>query len=151
MTDPEDDIEAVSEDENGVPVVQAASHPTRGTVLVTIRDKHPYTLWLVLSFFVSIPSFTKTSTREMPRLAKKPPNPNNPAYTQVFSICMSIRLAQDSSWIVQVRSFAFDFSAYPGYAHCRTAGHRGEREIPVVRSDAETSGARTWIFELKDE
>ena len=87
----------------------------------------------------------------MPRLAKKPPKPNNPAYTQVFSDYMSIRLVQGGSWCVQVRSFAFDLSAYPGYAHRRTAGHRGEREIPVVKGDAETSGARTWVFELRDE
>ena len=86
----------------------------------------------------------------MPRLAKKPPSPNNPSYKQVFSIYMGIRLVRGSSWSSQVRSYAFDFSAFPGYAHCRTAGHRGEREIPVVKGDAETSGARTWVFELKD-
>ena len=87
----------------------------------------------------------------MPRLAKKPPNPNNPAYTQVQSIYMTIGLTQGSSCSVQVHSFAFDFSAYQGYVHRRTAGHRGDREIPVVKGDAETSGARTWVFELREE
>jgi 25S rRNA (uracil2634-N3)-methyltransferase len=45
MVDIEGDIDGVSEDENGAPVTQAESHPIRGTILVTLRDKPPYTLW----------------------------------------------------------------------------------------------------------
>ena len=41
----EDDIDGVSEGENDAAVAQAASHATRGAILVTLRDKVPYTLW----------------------------------------------------------------------------------------------------------
>ena len=42
---PENDIDGASEDENSTPLAKAASQPTRGTILVTLKDKHPYTLW----------------------------------------------------------------------------------------------------------
>ncbi|PVF98605.1 hypothetical protein CPB86DRAFT_351251 [Serendipita vermifera] len=83
---------------------------TRGTVLVTLRDTPPYTLWNV------------------PELAKKP-SEGEPRYKQL-------------------RSFAFNPDHYPGYAHRRTAGHKGDREVPVLKEREGVADARTWEFEL---
>ncbi|KIM31746.1 hypothetical protein M408DRAFT_64408 [Serendipita vermifera MAFF 305830] len=106
----QEDVENVASDEEPTNV---SSSKTRGTVLVTLRDAVPYTLW------------------KMPELAKKP-SAGTPKYKQL-------------------RSFAFHPQHYPGYAHRRTAGHRGEREIPVLKEKDGLVNARTWEFELASQ
>ena len=64
----------------------------------------------------------------MPKLAKKPQD-DGPQYKQL-------------------RSFAFRLEDYPGYSHRRTAGHRGKKEVPVLKEKDGVTDARTWEFEL---
>lgn len=49
MVDPNDDVEGISDDESGAAATRTASRSARGTILVTLKDKPPYTLWCVLS------------------------------------------------------------------------------------------------------
>ncbi|KAG8859449.1 hypothetical protein FRB91_007849 [Serendipita sp. 411] len=64
----------------------------------------------------------------VPKLAKKPAS-GHPRY-------------------IQIRSYAFHPAQYPGYVHRRTAGHRGEKELPVLKEKEGVVDARTWEFEL---
>jgi hypothetical protein len=53
-----------------------------------------------------------------------------------------------SEYLNQLRSFAFNPDHYPGYAHRRTAGHKGDRELPILKEREGVTDARTWEFEL---
>ncbi|KAF8604894.1 hypothetical protein BDV93DRAFT_491630 [Ceratobasidium sp. AG-I] len=69
-----------------------------GSVLVTLREQEPYTLW------------------DLPRLAKRPIAPT------------TSRTALPQPRYIQTRSFAFHVEAYPGYEHRRTSGGTGTGE-----------------------
>ncbi|KAF8641072.1 hypothetical protein AX17_000716 [Amanita inopinata Kibby_2008] len=88
---------------------------TRGTILITLRNVTPYTLW------------------DLPRLAKKPPPPataNMPPNPR----------------FIQLRSFAFIRSAWPGYEHRMTKGERAHG----TGKTGEGGEDRTWEFCLRD-
>ncbi|KAG8833951.1 hypothetical protein FRC17_009822 [Serendipita sp. 399] len=107
----ESEQESEGDDEIHVSIKRDAPQASRrGTVLITLRDSPPYTLW------------------DVPKLAKRPAA-GRPRY-------------------IQLRSFAFDPAQYPGYSHRRTAGHRGEKERPVVKERDGVVDARTWQYEL---
>ncbi|KAH7103767.1 hypothetical protein BKA62DRAFT_784672 [Auriculariales sp. MPI-PUGE-AT-0066] len=104
----DDNIEDDEEDHNPTDTSPSRSG-TRGTVLITLRDALPYTLW------------------DLPRLAKRPPNPENPRY-------------------VLLRSFAFARNHWRdlGYSHLHDQGHVDG--IAVGQSGEE----RTWELAVAD-
>ncbi|KAG8747776.1 hypothetical protein FRC12_013993 [Ceratobasidium sp. 428] len=93
-----------------------------GSVLVTLREQEPYTLW------------------NLPRLAKN----------LVVLDSLNSKDATNQPRYIQVRSFAFHAEAYPGYEHRRTAGWH-EREQPLVRPVSEGGQCRTWEFIIRPE
>lgn len=76
------------------------------------------------------------SRRELPRLAKKPPlnkdGSSQPRY-------------------IQVRSFAFHPSAYPGYEHRRTIGFVKGDNDDILRGNGGLGVCRTWEFVLRED
>ncbi|CAE6499076.1 unnamed protein product [Rhizoctonia solani] len=115
------------EDEESMTLVREGKHKMAGSVLVTLREQEPYTLW------------------DLPRLAKNP------------IVTPTSRNALPQPRYIQVRSFAFHPEAYPGYEHRRTSGwdeneyslvgpskHRGNQE-------KEKGPCRTWEFVLRPE
>ncbi|KAF8311073.1 hypothetical protein DL93DRAFT_2211241 [Clavulina sp. PMI_390] len=101
--------------------------PTRGTVLVTLRDAPPYTLWYTFSL---VP-------QDLTRLAKNPPptKPNAPPPAHKYKV---------------VRSFQFHPDAYRGYEHRRTIG--GATGLKANEDLQKGQGiCRTWEFVLRDE
>ncbi|KLO09267.1 hypothetical protein SCHPADRAFT_573956 [Schizopora paradoxa] len=116
--EPQSDYDDMFDDEMAVErsSSQRSKSSSRGTVLVTLRNVPPYTEW------------------DLPKLAKKPPPPAvqssntpNPTY-------------------IQLRSFAFRRTDWPGYEHRMTKGERvhGAGTTGVGGED------RTWEFCLKD-
>ncbi|PFH48391.1 hypothetical protein AMATHDRAFT_149970 [Amanita thiersii Skay4041] len=88
---------------------------TRGTVLITLRNVLPYTLW------------------DLPRLAKKPP-------------ALAVRNSTPNPCFIQLRSFKFIRSTWPGYEHRMT---KGERAYGNGKT-GEGGEDRTWEFCLAD-
>ncbi|EDR15301.1 uncharacterized protein LACBIDRAFT_228395 [Laccaria bicolor S238N-H82] len=94
MAAPAEEIAQDDSEEFAFFVPSDESIPTRGTVLITLRNVVPYTQWYA----------------DVPRLAKKPPapmgsTPPNPRYTLL-------------------RSFQFHREAWKGYEHRMTKGER---------------------------
>ncbi|KDQ15647.1 hypothetical protein BOTBODRAFT_130917 [Botryobasidium botryosum FD-172 SS1] len=88
------------------------TRPDRGSVLITLRDTPPYTLWDVPKLFKSPPPLPVTSSTQQ----------RQPRYTLL-------------------RSFAFRPEVYPGYAHRRTAGWvEGEDDL-LEKADKEKGAA----------
>jgi 25S rRNA (uracil2634-N3)-methyltransferase len=102
----------------------------RGTVLITLRNVSPYTLWYVFTIHASFsPIKLIHINRGVTRLAKSPPPPANkaaPPYPRY-------RL---------LRSFVFHRKLWEGYSHRLTKGERG-----VTGVGGED---RTWEFCLAD-
>ncbi|CAE7066398.1 unnamed protein product [Rhizoctonia solani] len=121
-------LEDASDEDEGV-TLSATKHKTAGSVLITLREQEPYTLW------------------DLPRLAKNP----------VASTSSTNALPQPR--YIQVRSFAFDAESYPGYEHRRTAGWDERESPLVGASKHHVSGihkketgpCRTWEFVLRPE
>ena len=111
----------------------------QGTILVTLRDSSPYTLWYSRLVEPTAYLLTDTSNRNVPQLAKKPPmNPTNPHAVQPR--------------YTQIRSFTFDPAAYPGYEHRRTIGFVKGGNEDILRSGVDGNGkCRTWEFLLRGE
>ncbi|KAG8935653.1 hypothetical protein FRC02_007162 [Tulasnella sp. 418] len=83
--------------------------PSReGSVLITLRDSIPYTLW------------------DLPTLAKRPPQ-------QVHGMT-----SRPQPKYLQVRSFKFHPDAYPGYQHCRTIGLTNASNEDILRGPCRT-------------
>lgn len=126
--DAKSDVYEMSEDEEGgedAALVKAG--PKRaGSVLVTLREQEPYTLW------------------DLPRLAKNPVIPK------------SSRDAPSQPRYIQVRSFHFYPEAYPGYEHRRTSGWNERENPLVTsptreNGQQERGPCRTWEFVLRPE
>ncbi|KAF8346854.1 hypothetical protein F5887DRAFT_1060931 [Amanita rubescens] len=88
---------------------------TRGSILITLRNVPPYSLW------------------DVPRLAKKPPPPTTAS-------------TPHHPRFIQLRSFAFNRSAWPGYEHRMTKGDRAYG----IGTTGEGGEDRTWEFCLRD-
>ncbi|KAF9469611.1 hypothetical protein BDZ94DRAFT_1151295 [Collybia nuda] len=107
------------------------SVPSRGTILITIRNVTPYTLWLVQ--LISSHVFLLILFRNVPRLAKNPPPPTsgstplNPRFTLL-------------------RSFSFSRSSWSGYEHRMTKGERAHGAGKTGQGGED----RTWEFCLRD-
>ncbi|CAE6441252.1 unnamed protein product [Rhizoctonia solani] len=126
VKDGEDDA---SDNDEETMVIQEAKGKMAGSVLITLREQEPYTLW-DLSRLAKNPVVTTTSRNALPQ----------PRY-------------------IQVRSFAFHPEAYPGYEHRRTAGWNenetslvgpGKHHIGGIRKK-ETGPSRTWEFVVRPE
>ncbi|GAB1525635.1 hypothetical protein RhiTH_008798 [Rhizoctonia solani] len=134
MTDDDDD-------EGSMVSPRESRRKMAGSVLITLREQEPYTLW------------------DLPRLAK---NPVIPATSRSVS---------PQPRYVQVRSFAFLPEVYPGYSrrgldynwtlryeHRRTSGW-DEKESPLVGASKscesgnheERGSSRTWEFVLRPD
>ncbi|KAJ1302433.1 hypothetical protein OPQ81_002751 [Rhizoctonia solani] len=85
-------VEDNSDEEESIVPVLESKHKMAGSVLITLREQEPYTLW------------------DLPRLAKNPVVP------------IKSRNALPQPRYIQVRSFAFHPEIYSGYEHRRTAG-----------------------------
>ncbi|KAG9073914.1 hypothetical protein FS749_014573 [Ceratobasidium sp. UAMH 11750] len=118
----EDEVEFSDEDEQGEIV---KSGPKRaGSVLVTLREQEPYSLW------------------DLPRLAKNP----------VVLDKLNSKNAGAQPRYIQVRSFVFHAEAYPGYEHRRTSGwHEREQALVGPTSGDERGPCRTWEFMLRPD
>jgi len=102
---------------------------TQGTILVTLKDSIPYSLWN-LKALATRPGDTLGSHPAFVALNRNKTMGDQPRYT----VC---------------RSFAFVPDLYPGYAHVRTKGSRegSKRDDDVIARG--TGGTRTWEFALK--
>ncbi|KAF8750478.1 hypothetical protein RHS01_09251 [Rhizoctonia solani] len=121
MTDDDDD-------EGSMVSPRESRRKMAGSVLITLREQEPYTLW------------------DLPRLAK---NPVIPATSRSVS---------PQPRYVQVRSFAFPPEVYPGYEHRRTSGWDEKESPLVGASKSCESGnheergsSRTWEFVLRPD
>lgn len=99
----------------------------QGTILVTLKDSLPYTLW------------------DLPHLATKPPLAlhRTPSAEASGSEQPRYRL---------LRSFAFHPDLYEGYEHRRTIGWRegvSKRENEEILKDPRAGACRTWEFAVK--
>ncbi|CAE6346273.1 unnamed protein product [Rhizoctonia solani] len=121
--------EVTSDGEEGAVSLPESKHKMAGSVLITLREQEPYTLW------------------ELPRLAK---NPVTPAVS---------RNASPQPRYIQVRSFIFHPETYPGYEHRRTSGWDEKESPLVGESRNHGSGnqekekgpCRTWEFMLRPD
>lgn len=105
---------------------------TRGTVLITLRNVSPYTLWSAQSSLSWVCGCSIIS-RDVPRLAKKPPIPTSGS------------TPQNPSYIL-LRSFQFDRGVYANYEHRMTKGTRAHG----IGKTGEGGEDRTWEFCLQD-
>jgi len=115
------DDDSEDDKDNEMIIAESSKIQERGTILITLKNAPPYTLW------------------DISRLAKKPPEPH----------ITSISPAVPNAHFVQIRSFAFRAEIWKGYEHRMTKGwvegiSRGQGE----RAEAED---RTWEFCLADE
>jgi 25S rRNA (uracil2634-N3)-methyltransferase len=112
------------------PMDPSAPPKTQGSILVTLKDSIPYTLWN-LKALATRPADTLATHPAFVALNRNKTMGVQPRYT----VC---------------RSFAFAPELYPGYAHVRT---KGSRDGPKRESDdliaRGNGGTRTWEFALK--
>ena len=105
----------------------------RGTILVTLRNVVPYTLWYYPLTSRFGDRLELVLDRDLPKLAKNPPPPTstgqkpNPKY-------------------IQLRSFVFHRTLWTGYEHRMTKGERAHGEGKT----GEGGEDRTWEFCLQD-
>ncbi|CAE6521591.1 unnamed protein product [Rhizoctonia solani] len=117
------------EDEENMMSIQEEKHKMAGSVLITLREQEPYTLW------------------DLPRLAKNP------------VVVATSRTVLPQPRYIQVRSFAFHPEAYSGYEHRRTSGWDEKESPLVGPNKHHGSGnhekekgpCRTWEFVLRPE
>jgi hypothetical protein len=98
---------------------------TQGSILITLKDSAPYTLW------------------DIRALAVRPPKTiqNHPSFLALNKFKTdTIQPRYDV-----IRSFAFSPELYPGYAHVKTRGGKEEHGEVITRG----GGLRTWEFGLK--
>lgn len=133
--EPEDTMDNPDEEEeHAFFVAPEETVQTRGTILITLRNVPPYTLWYYCPLG-QLRLFTEATIdyRDVPRLAKKPPapttgsTPSNPPFTLL-------------------RSFEFIRGMWKGYEHRMT---KGERAHGTGRT-GEGGEDRTWEFCLSD-
>ncbi|KAH7338577.1 hypothetical protein B0J17DRAFT_657689 [Rhizoctonia solani] len=126
----EEDVSDEDQDEDeGMMSIQERKHKMAGSVLITLREQEPYTLW------------------DLPRLAKNP------------VVVATSRSALPQPRYIQVRSFAFHPEAYQGYEHRRTSGWDEKESSLVGPNKRHGSGnqekekgpCRTWEFVLRPE
>jgi 25S rRNA (uracil2634-N3)-methyltransferase len=117
------------------PVAEEETDPsapprTQGTILVTLKDSIPYTLWN-LKALATRPADTLVTHPSFAALNRNKTMGGQPRYT----VC---------------RSFAFVPDLYPGYAHVKTRGVTApnKRDVDDVIARG-TGGTRTWEFALK--
>jgi 25S rRNA (uracil2634-N3)-methyltransferase len=111
------------------PIDPTGPPKTQGTILVTLKDSIPYSLWN-LKALATRPGDTLGSHPAFVALNRNKTMGDQPRY----NVC---------------RSFAFVPDLYPGYAHVRTKGSRegSKRDDDVIARG--TGGTRTWEFALK--
>ena len=114
----------------------------QGTILVTLLDQPPYTLW------------------NLPKLATKPP-PTTPTETYLPSAPASKGKSKPKAHghgvikaqprYILLRSFAFEPELWDGYAHRRTIGFKEGLSMAQNEEIVGRKGrARTWEFAARD-
>ncbi|EMD42312.1 hypothetical protein CERSUDRAFT_41630 [Gelatoporia subvermispora B] len=127
--DDQDDKEGASDDDT-----PPASIPkTRGTVLITLRNVPPYTLWYVAQIIIFYVLSVDYPSRDLPMLAKNPPPPTSTS-------------GKPNPRYLQMRSFVFHKQLWQGYEHRMTKGERAHGQGRT----GEGGEDRTWEFCLKD-
>lgn len=118
------------EDQGGGAARLDAAGPvsSRGSILITLRNVPPYTLWQVI-FISSLPFVLMSCTRNLPKLAKNPPPPPTVG-------------GPVSPRFVQLRSFAFVRALWKGYEHRMTKGERAHGTGTTGQGGED----RTWEF-----
>jgi 25S rRNA (uracil2634-N3)-methyltransferase len=105
----------------------------RGTILITLRNVEPYTLWSVFYANMAFTHQVNNFCRDVPRLAKNPPpppflsTPSNPRY-------------------ILLRSFVFHRQMWKGYQHRMTKGERAGG----FGKTGDGGEDRCWEFCLKE-
>jgi len=124
-----EDLAAKSALTTAEPIDLTSPPKTQGTILVTLKDSIPYSLWN-LKALATRPGDTLGSHPAFVALNRNKTMGDQPRY----NVC---------------RSFAFVPDLYPGYAHVRTKGSRegSKRDDDVIARG--TGGTRTWEFALK--
>ncbi|KAG8732203.1 putative protein serine/threonine kinase [Ceratobasidium sp. 423] len=97
-----DEYMSDDEDEDSMTSIRESKHKTAGSVLITLREQEPYTLW------------------DLPRLAKNP------------IITTPSRNALPQPRYIQVRSFAFHPEAYPGHKAMNTEERLGGMRMKIL-------------------
>jgi hypothetical protein len=155
--------ETMEDDEGGLSGRSTSTVVKRqkGTVLVTLRDAVPYTLWSVAVLLADSLSCTNvrmfdgtaqpTFIRDLPHLFTKPspppplsslpPDQRPPPNTLLPPTQPRYRI---------IRSFAFHSVLYPGYSHRRTIGFKDGLSKGANEEIEERGGGRTWEAEVVD-
>lgn len=104
---------------NTISTSKEFSPPSKaGTILITLLDQPPYTLWSLKGLAIHPPQLCPGTQMKQPKYRS-------------------------------VRSFKFDPSLYPGYAHRRTLGFKEGVSKKLNEEILGRKGeARTWEFEL---
>jgi 25S rRNA (uracil2634-N3)-methyltransferase len=140
MSSDEDDQGGVQEN-----VPSKLHAPNRcGSILITLRNCKPYTLWDVPTLAKRLSSVFQPIVQGAPALPKGQKAPSQAQISEVMD------LGQGKSYRIW-RSFAFRPSEWSGYAHRRTIGWRegvskGDNE-DILRNE-ETGECRTWQLGL---
>lgn len=126
-------MEMVEEEEEEDDPKSSLPPRVQGTILVTLKDSVPYTLW------------------NLKQLATKPPASLG-AHPLFVALNRNKVMGPQPRYTV-CRSFAFDPKLYPGYAHVRTKGSSGgdgkkDGDDVIARG---TGGLRTWEFALREK
>ncbi|GAA97316.1 uncharacterized protein L969DRAFT_87250 [Mixia osmundae IAM 14324] len=106
----QDELDDLLEAEQDAPEHEQEEHKKPGTILITLRNTLPYTLW-------DVPMLARRGHKLVPTVMPMPLN----------------RTAHLQPAYATVRSFAFQPSLYPGYAHRRTIGF--QKGISTLNSE----------------
>jgi 25S rRNA (uracil2634-N3)-methyltransferase len=141
----EEEEEEESEEESEAAATGFRTPPYAGSVLVTLRNSKPYTLWDVPMLAKRLPSVYSTIVKTAPPLDKGVKALTESQVDQLLSI------GKGKPYRVW-RSFQFRPELWPGYSHRRTIGWKQGRSTneneDIVRSgDGEN---RTWELALAD-
>lgn len=136
--------------------------PHAGSILITLRDCKPYTLWDIAGLAKRISSIWQTIAQSAPSPGKGIRMPSKEDVEQITKCIESNNLRHSSlqkknegrkGYLVW-QSFAFDPKSWPAYAHRRTIGwkegmSKGNNE-DILRDHSEEHHApcRTWQFGL---
>lgn len=112
-----------------------------GSILVTLRNVKPYTLWDVPRLAKRLPEMYHSISKQAPALAKgqKPPSSQD--------VSKLLQLGHGKAYQVW-RSMSFHPMSYPGYSHRRTCGWReglsSHENEDILRGPADAIECRTW-------
>lgn len=137
--------------------------PFAGSILVTLRDCKPYTLWDVATLAKRVSSIWQTIIQSAPSPGKGIRMPSKEDINLIAKIIESSnshssntkKSSEGRKGYLIWQSFAFDPKDWPGYAHRRTIGWKegvskaeNEEILRGNHADEQRAPCRTWQFGL---